>query len=94
MKSRKTIEKSMKSRKTIEKSLRKAMEKGTWPIVPYGTVTGLIVPYGACHAVTGSVRGVRRGGKFAYTQYCASVDRQAPSLSTDRLAPSLSTSRA
>ena len=53
MKSRKTIEKSMKSRKTIEKSLKKAMEKGTWPIVPYG----------ACHGVTGSVRGVGRGGK-------------------------------
>ena len=52
-KSRKTIEKSMKSRKNIEKSLKKAMEKGTWPIVPYG----------ACHGVTGSVRGVGRGGK-------------------------------
>ena len=36
MKSRKNIEKSMKSRKNIEKSLKKAMEKGTWPIVPYG----------------------------------------------------------
>ena len=53
MKSRKSMQNSMKSRKTIEKSLKKAMEKGTWPIVPYG----------ACHGVTGSVRGVGRGGK-------------------------------
>ena len=63
MKSRKGMQNSMKSRKTIEKSLKNAMEKGTWPIVPYGSVTGLIVPYGACHGVTGSVRGVGRGGK-------------------------------
>ena len=56
MKSRKSMQNSMKSRKTIEKSLKNAMEKGTWPIVPYGTVTGLIVPYGACHGVTCSVR--------------------------------------
>ena len=46
MKSRKSMQNSMKSRKTIEKSLKKAMEKGTWPIVPYGACHG-VAPYEA-----------------------------------------------